>query len=219
MKNFPPKKQSLFVTNSNSNVAIQLCVQSIRTFIKHIMLYALPLIVLIRPDRRKIALLIWLFAFQLLYVIIGEFSRHKKEYKDTQKHTKTPDNTDGKTEDTPVIRIDPQRMEIIAQKLEENNSHLVPDLTIKKLGTTIKVPTDELSIYFNHYLNTPFKTYINQKRIDHSITLVESKIDTYTVDYIAQSSGFQNRTTYYRAFKRVKGVSPTEYYANYKSKK
>lgn len=196
------------------------CRKTIRAVIRHIALYMLPLIIVIKPDRKKLILLVWIAAFQLIYVVLAELIRIKKRNKSPRPETTichSPKN--NKADITiPTINLDISRMKEISQRLADTDFYLIPDLTINKLSSKIKIPSNELSIYFNQYLQTPFKSYLNTKRIDHSIQLVEKNFNRYTVDYIAQESGFQNRTTYYRAFKKIKGMAPSEYYELHSSK-
>lgn len=61
-------------------------------------------------------------------------------------------------------------------------------------------------------------TYINQLRIVASIEMLKSKPD-YSIESIASDSGFGNRTTFYRVFNDVFGLTPVEYRKSLKSGK
>lgn len=52
--------------------------------------------------------------------------------------------------------------------------------------------------------------YINSLRLEHAVKLMKSN-RLYTIDSIAESSGFNSRSTFYRAFQNVFGMSPLQY--------
>ena len=52
--------------------------------------------------------------------------------------------------------------------------------------------------------------YINRLRLEHAVKLMKSN-RLYTIDSIAESSGFNSRSTFYRAFQNVFGMSPLQY--------
>lgn len=89
--------------------------------------------------------------------------------------------------------------------------YLNPHLTMLDVCEDMGICKSYLSRYFNVYKQMSFTTYINQHRIDFATKLMQENIHGYTVDYVAQSAGFNNRTTFYRAFKKEKGIAPTEY--------
>lgn len=214
MKKYPDEKNHSIsgkMNDSKKTVIFKSCIQTARTVIKHLALYTLPLVILLRPERRKMLLLLWVVLFQIVYILFAEFckARKNKVTKITQEQSSPPP---PQKEESTTLALDPSLIAAITSKLEQNESYLNPEITIKLLSKELKVSTNELSSYFNHHLHMTFKSYINKKRVEYSIQLVENNFDKYTIDYIAKESGFQNRTTYYRAFKKLKQVSPTVYY-------
>lgn len=55
--------------------------------------------------------------------------------------------------------------------------------------------------------------YINTKRVEYGALLIKQHPD-YTIASIAEACGLQNTVTFNRAFRRVFGVTPSEYRAN-----
>lgn len=113
------------------------------------------------------------------------------------------------------LQIDEQLPSLIVQ----NQLFLDPTLSINDISDKLNVSRSYVSKYFNQKLELSFVTYINQLRIEHAIMLMKKQIQHHTIDFIAQESGFTNRTTFYRAFKRVKKMSPTEFYLKLKTEK
>ncbi len=57
-----------------------------------------------------------------------------------------------------------------------------------------------------------FSDYINKKRVDYCIELLESgRHRNKTLEAIARLSGFNNRNTFTKAFKKFKGKTPSSY--------
>lgn len=52
--------------------------------------------------------------------------------------------------------------------------------------------------------------YINRLRVEYAVKqLKENKL--FTIDHIAETSGFNSRSTFYRAFQNIYGMTPSQY--------
>lgn len=57
-----------------------------------------------------------------------------------------------------------------------------------------------------------FNKFINTFRVDHSKNLlIGGQFDHYTIEAIAEESGFSNKVSFYNAFKSHVGMSPSEF--------
>lgn len=66
----------------------------------------------------------------------------------------------------------------------------------------------------NRYAEGNFNLFVNNFRIDHAKMLILSgKFDHYTIEAIAEESGFSNKVSFYQAFKHNTGMSPKEFRA------
>lgn len=52
--------------------------------------------------------------------------------------------------------------------------------------------------------------YINRLRLEYAVKLIKNN-KLYTIDSIAEASGFNSRSTFYRVFQNVFGMSPSQY--------
>ncbi len=87
-----------------------------------------------------------------------------------------------------------------------------PDLSLFDLARELSLSSNSLSNYINSELNTNFSTYINRFRINESKKLLsDCKYDNLTLEAIAELSGFRNRITFYRVFKKIEKSSPSEF--------
>ena len=91
----------------------------------------------------------------------------------------------------------------------------IPNLTVSMLEVKLQTKHRNLSgaIMRCHGMN--FKSYINKLRIDEAARLLsEGWLQERTIDLLAEECGFGSRISFYRVFKRIKGVAPTNYGAN-----
>lgn len=92
-----------------------------------------------------------------------------------------------------------------------------PTLTLDSLADELSVNRNTLSKAINSVTNKNFNNFINDYRVKEAIRLMSSSQKTdYSIDELLDQIGFNSRTTFYVAFKKVTGLSPTEYKNNKK---
>lgn len=87
-----------------------------------------------------------------------------------------------------------------------------PDLTLDELSEALSVLPNHLSQVINSLENKTFYDYINQLRVNEFIGLI-SKVDNkkYTLLSLAFECGFNSKSSFNRNFKKVTGLTPSEY--------
>lgn len=85
-------------------------------------------------------------------------------------------------------------------------------LTLSELASLLNVPSHKLSDLFNNHYKLNFNTYINNLRIDY----VKKRLDNgdgkqFKLEAIALDAGFTSRNTFYVAFKKATGITPSAY--------
>lgn len=98
----------------------------------------------------------------------------------------------------------------VLQLMEEEKVYLDSDLKLKDLADRLGLSVPNTSQLINQNLNKDFNTFINEYRIDAAIDLLESNA-SLTLQNVAYETGFNNNVTFYKAFKKYKGTSPSEY--------
>ena len=94
----------------------------------------------------------------------------------------------------------------------EEKPYLDSKITIYQLAKMIDSNEKYLSNYLNeiHHLN--FYNYINQFRIEHAKELLVDPIhDNYTIETIANLSGFHSKSSFNTAFKKETGETPSSF--------
>ncbi len=87
-----------------------------------------------------------------------------------------------------------------------------PDLTLDTLSTTLQVNPNHLSQVINSLENKNFYDYVNQLRVHYFMQLIsrpENK--NYKLLSLAYECGFNSKTAFNRNFKKITGLSPTDY--------
>lgn len=87
-----------------------------------------------------------------------------------------------------------------------------PSLTIKSISERLFKPEYLVSLSVNTYFKQSFPELLNFYRIQYASSLIES--NTYknlSIEGIAYESGYNSISAFYRAFKNLKGVTPTQF--------
>lgn len=112
---------------------------------------------------------------------------------------------------TPGIQHD-VILEQLQALFQEEKLYLDQDLTQVKLASITGINSTYLSKAINEGLGISFSDYVNQYRVEEAQKrLLSPEADTYTIEAIAQQSGFRSKTAFYRAFRKVTGLSPSAY--------
>jgi len=84
------------------------------------------------------------------------------------------------------------------------------NLKISDVSVALKISEKQISKSVNECAGENFNAYINRFRVGYAERLMkDSAYDNYTIDAIGLESGFANKVSFYKAFKRVHGVSPS----------
>jgi AraC-like DNA-binding protein len=105
-----------------------------------------------------------------------------------------------------------QEIVILDHYFVSSKAYLQPNLTISEVAVATGLPVRELSYLINAHHKKRFSDYINEMRIAHFLTQVDaSTLDNFTIESIALSAGFSSRSSFYRAFNRFYGCTPSDY--------
>jgi len=87
-----------------------------------------------------------------------------------------------------------------------------PDLTIQKLAKKLGTNAKDLSQTINVHYNTPFRNLINEKRVELAQKLlIDKQYQNYSMEGIAQTVGYKNKSMFYLHFKNLTGVTPANF--------
>ena len=93
-----------------------------------------------------------------------------------------------------------------------SKAYLQPNLSISEVAVATQIPNRELSFLINSYYKQRFSDYLNDMRLAHFLNEVNAAtLDQFTIEAIALASGFCYKSSFYRAFKKKYGSTPTAY--------
>lgn len=102
-----------------------------------------------------------------------------------------------------------QRLDLL---MVDKKVYLNPDLTLRDLAESLDINQRILSQYVKASFGMGIKEFINQFRIKAAIELMkEGFLETRSLEGLCLSVGFNSRVTFFLAFKKYTGMSPTEY--------
>lgn len=87
------------------------------------------------------------------------------------------------------------------------------ELSLGKLAKMLHLTSHQLSYIINNGFNQNFNGFINKFRVEKAKKLLveDRKLDTYSIIGIAFESGFNSKTSFNTAFKKITGQTPSEY--------
>lgn len=98
----------------------------------------------------------------------------------------------------------------IQRKLQDDQVYLIEDLTISAFAHELGIEPHQLSRFLNVHLNTTYTDLINSYRVHEAKSLLINKPEDSILD-IAFSSGFNSKASFNRIFKKMAGMTPSEY--------
>jgi AraC-like DNA-binding protein len=127
------------------------------------------------------------------------------------RNLKTPkvmDKTQLTAEDEKLEEI----ISMVDSEVDRNQLFLKPGYSIHDLSRDINVPAYQISKSLNAFKGYGFVDFINQKRVQYCITKFNhGEWLNHTLEAVAFDCGFNNRNSFTKSFKKVMGVSPSEF--------
>ena len=105
------------------------------------------------------------------------------------------------------LQIDAQKT---VQKIMDyiRNNYMYP-IKLSVLAQATNYSPSRLSHLFNEYFRCTFTQYLNSRRCKNAVQLLRK--NEMSVLEISEACGYESLRTFYRAFKRIYGVSPLQY--------
>lgn len=101
--------------------------------------------------------------------------------------------------------------EKLLQGLIANQLYAKPDLSISELAAHLQIDKNSLRNFFRES-DTSFKKYLNAKRIEKFKTLLkDDAYSNYSLVGLSTLVGFQSHATFFRVFKEMEGMTPSEF--------
>ncbi|MEM9821896.1 MAG: helix-turn-helix domain-containing protein [Bacteroidota bacterium] len=109
------------------------------------------------------------------------------------------------------------KQEVLTQieaRMLEHQDYLDPTLKLKTFAANCQLPQKVVSQYLNQRLHQSFHDYVNHYRIEEfKKRLAEEKGELMTFEGLAYDCGFNSKATFNRIFKKLTGLTPSQYAA------
>lgn len=129
----------------------------------------------------------------------------------SQKLTTTKSDPEVTNIDKPLDSI----IKKIVDGIEQQKLHLNQNLNIEQFSKKIGVPYRVVSYAINKAFDTNFFEFINSHRIEEAKRLLaDKKFEHLSIMEVLLESGFNSKSSFQRFFKRLTGISPTEFRKN-----
>ncbi|HAK76052.1 MAG TPA: DNA-binding protein [Runella sp.] len=129
-------------------------------------------------------------------------------------HKKTNDLSSFSTQKYVDKKLDAQEAELIIDKLKkamkEKTLFKNPNLKLNDLAKEINLSGHQLSQLLNDYLEKNFSLFVNEYRIEEACKMLSMNVPL-TIDAIGDEVGFNSKSTFFAAFKKIKGLTPSAY--------
>lgn len=107
----------------------------------------------------------------------------------------------------------------IEKIMKEERPYLNPLFSIKELASMCSISTHHVSQVINSRLGINFSAFLNSYRIETAAEMLRDPICSMTILEILYASGFNSKSTFNEAFKKIKGETPSAYRKNHKGQK
>ena len=96
--------------------------------------------------------------------------------------------------------------------IEKDSVYFDPEYRLNDLANSCSLSVHKVSQVINHIEGVSFSDLINRYRIEEAKKmLISEKFKTYTILAIAHEVGFNSKTAFYNAFKKICERSPSDY--------
>ncbi len=114
-----------------------------------------------------------------------------------------------------ILEVDAQQNIIhnLNQILSTKELYCNPNLKIKDVAQEIETSTHHLSQVINEQLGKNFNQLINEYRINKAKEMIVEN-QNFTLEAIGYDCGFKAKSTFYAAFKKITGMTPSVYKKN-----
>ena len=111
----------------------------------------------------------------------------------------------------------------IQQLFETEKVYRQQGLNVDEIAKRLQTSSRQVSSAINQHYNKNFVEYVNTFRVEEAIEMLKQqgeggKYAHITIQAIGEEVGFNHKSPFYAAFKRVVGVTPSEYIDNVNAK-
>jgi len=100
---------------------------------------------------------------------------------------------------------------LIVDYMEQGQPYCHVNFNISHLSIAINSSVNYVSSVIKNKTGMHVVSFINSYRVEFAKKALQKTDAKFTIEYLSQSAGFKNQTTFNRVFKATEGITPTEY--------
>lgn len=105
-----------------------------------------------------------------------------------------------------------QYLEMFETYMKDNLPYLHSKWTLQDMAMATRIPLHHLSPLINQHYKMRYTDLMNQYRVERAKDLIaEGAWQQLSLEGVGKQSGFSNRTNFFLVFKKMTGMSPSEY--------
>ena len=118
-----------------------------------------------------------------------------------------------KYRNSPLSDLDAQKLlELLERHMIADKPFTDPDVSLKSMSTSLKIPEKHLSQIINKYKNQNFSEYMNYHRVQHAMELLKDPVHKdKTIFWVLFEAGFNSKAAFNTSFKKIAGCTPIEF--------
>ncbi|MGP1435018.1 MAG: helix-turn-helix domain-containing protein [Phocaeicola sp.] len=144
----------------------------------------------------------------LLLCIVGLVMKRQKKIVHIDTESPLP-YTEANKKELTVYKTDEKLMSAICNVMEEQ-LYLNESLKLSDISALLSVSRNTVSTCINNSRNCSFSQFVASYRVEYAKQLIEHKPDL-KLSHVWTQSGFSNETSFFRTFKSIIGMTPSEW--------
>ncbi len=107
-------------------------------------------------------------------------------------------------------KIRSQITENLQRAMIEDKDYLINDLKLTEVAKKIGTSSQLMSQYFNQVEGKSFFQYINELRVNEAMRIIKEEKHLPIIE-VSYKAGFNSKSTFNASFKKIAGISPTQW--------
>jgi len=154
-------------------------------------------------------MIVFIFGFfQRKSTVLSHENNEMKEEEDMPSHVNA-DNQECREAEKEKF---PELFNSIVEYFNKDKPYKSKDYNILQLASKFETNIKYISQAINQNTGSNFNTFVNKYRIEAVVEMFDNRAqDKYSLDHIYSKVGFRYQSTFNTAFKKIMGMTPTEY--------
>lgn len=133
-------------------------------------------------------------------------------------YTPMDEDEESQPDEKPAAEADRILFERIHHLIVTEQLYRNPNVSQEDIAQQLNVHRVYISYAVNRQAGKNFSTYLNEFRVKEAVRIMSEETGKLSLEGIAYESGFNDRKTFYTAFKKITGLSPSQFRDNLQEK-